>query len=76
MPVLDLVGIPEIAEMLGVARRSAWRYVRRPGFPEPVARVQSKSLWDRVSVQRWAQTALPIPRGRPKAHDSSSERGA
>ena len=76
MPVLDLIGVPEIAEIFGVTRRTAWRYVQRPEFPKPAARVRRKSLWDRSAVEAWAQTALPIPRGRPKAHDPSSERGA
>ena len=57
---LDLVGVPEIAEMLGVSRPSVWRYVRRNDFPQPEAQVSGKRLWKRVTVQRWAKRTLPL----------------
>jgi hypothetical protein len=41
---LDLLGVPEIAEMLGVSRPSVWRYVRRDDFPEPDARYETRTL--------------------------------
>lgn len=64
---LDLVGVPEIAEMLGVSRPSVWRYVRRDDFPDPDAQVRGKRLWKRASVERWAKRTLPLkfdPRSR------------
>jgi predicted DNA-binding transcriptional regulator AlpA len=67
---LDLVGVPEIAEMLGVSRPSVWRYVRRDDFPEPDARVSGKRLWKRVTVERWAKKTLPLkfdPRSKPSS---------
>jgi predicted DNA-binding transcriptional regulator AlpA len=60
MSPLDLVGVPEIAEMLGVSRPSVWRYVRRDDFPEPEAQVSGKRLWKRATVQRWAKQTLPL----------------
>ena len=57
---LDLVGVPEIAEMLGVSRPSVWRYVRRDDFPEPDAQVSGKRLWKRATVERWAKKTLPL----------------
>jgi predicted DNA-binding transcriptional regulator AlpA len=60
MGSLDLVGVPEIAEMLGVSRPSVWRYVRRDDFPEPDAQVSGKRLWKRVTVERWAKKTLPL----------------
>jgi predicted DNA-binding transcriptional regulator AlpA len=59
MPV-DLVGAPEIAEMLGVSRPSVWRYVRRDDFPAPEAQVSGKRLWKRSAVERWAHKTLPL----------------
>jgi predicted DNA-binding transcriptional regulator AlpA len=59
-PLLDLVGVPEIAEMLGVSRPSVWRYVRRDDFPAPDAEVSGKRLWKRVTVERWAKRTLPL----------------
>jgi predicted DNA-binding transcriptional regulator AlpA len=60
MSPLDLVGVPEIAEMLGVSRPSVWRYLRRDDFPEPEAQVSGKRLWKRAAVQGWAKRTLPL----------------
>jgi predicted DNA-binding transcriptional regulator AlpA len=57
---LDLVGVPEIAEMLGASRPSVWRYVRRDDFPKPEAQVSGKRLWKRSAVERWAKKTLPL----------------
>jgi len=57
---LDLVGVPEIAEMLHVSRPSVWRYVSRDDFPEPDAQVRGKRLWKRATVERWAKRTLPL----------------
>jgi predicted DNA-binding transcriptional regulator AlpA len=59
--VLDLLGVPEIADLLGVSRRTAWRYVERPHFPEPAAQVSGKRLWQRRAVEKWANKTLPLP---------------
>jgi predicted DNA-binding transcriptional regulator AlpA len=65
---LDLVGAPEIADLLGVTRRSAWRYVGRPDFPAPVAELKGKRLWQRRAVEKWAAKTLPLPLGpRPRS---------
>jgi predicted DNA-binding transcriptional regulator AlpA len=60
--VLDLVGVPEIAEMLNASRRTAWRYVERDDFPEPAAKVSGKRLWKRRDIERWAKRTLPLPK--------------
>ena len=60
MSPLDLVGVPEIAEQLGVDRRTAWRYINRDDFPEPDAQVSGKRLWKRAAVERWAKKTLPL----------------
>jgi predicted DNA-binding transcriptional regulator AlpA len=60
VPELDLVGVPEIAEMLGVTRRTAWRYVQRADFPKPVVALRGKRMWKRAAVLRWAKRTLPL----------------
>ena len=62
MALLDLVGAPEIADMLEVTRRTAWRYIARSDFPEPVAEVSATRLWKRADVARWARRTLPLDR--------------
>jgi predicted DNA-binding transcriptional regulator AlpA len=64
-PLLDLVGPTEIAEILGVNRRTVFRYVARPGFPEPAGRVGRTTVWKRERVERWAKEYLPLRKGRP-----------
>jgi predicted DNA-binding transcriptional regulator AlpA len=56
----DLVGVPEIAELLGVHRRTAFRYVQRSDFPAPVVEVRGKRMWRRSAVLKWAKRTLPL----------------
>jgi hypothetical protein len=68
---VDLVGVPEIAERLGVPRRSVitWRYThrRRPPkppwqpFPEPRLVVSGRPVWDWAEVERWAKMTGRLP---------------
>jgi predicted DNA-binding transcriptional regulator AlpA len=67
---LDLVGVPEIAEMLGATRRTVWRYVSRPEFPDPAAEVNRKRLWERGAVMEWARATLPLPYDRRRKKTS------
>ena len=55
MSPLDLVGVPEMAKMLGVSRPTVWRYLRREDFPDPDAQVSGKRLWKRATVERWGK---------------------
>ena len=55
----EFIGVAEIGQLLGVARNSAWRYTRRPGFPEPVSRPASGPIWRRLDVEAWAAENLP-----------------
>jgi predicted DNA-binding transcriptional regulator AlpA len=62
----DLLGFAEIVEFLGVAERSAARYVSRPDFPDPFVRLAAGPVWLRADVNRWAKKHLPLPRGAPR----------
>ena len=63
----ELAGLAEVAEMLGVHRRSAQRYIARPDFPEPVGRLAGGRVWSRADVEEWGRQHLPLPRpGRPR----------
>lgn len=63
----EFIGIAEIARALGVARNSAWRYTRRPGFPAPVSRLAAGPIWRTLDVEKWAAENLPLKRGRPRS---------
>lgn len=50
---LDLVGVPEIAEMLGVSRQYAYRLIARDDFPEPDGETSAGRVWLRMRVEKW-----------------------
>jgi predicted DNA-binding transcriptional regulator AlpA len=52
---LRLAGLAEVAELLGVSRRTASRYTTRPDFPSPVSRLRSGPVWLEKDVRAWAQ---------------------
>jgi predicted DNA-binding transcriptional regulator AlpA len=63
----ELVGMEEIAELLGVAKVTAKRYGARDDFPEPLAVLAGGRVWRREDVLAWAERTLPLPRpGRPR----------
>ena len=62
----DLVGVPEIADRLGVKRLQVvhnWRY-RHPDFPDPVLELRQGLIWYWPDVEDWAARTgrLPEPR--------------
>ena len=53
---LDLVGVAEIAEMLGVSRQRVDAITRtHSDFPKPVAELASGRIWMRRDVLTWAR---------------------
>ena len=51
---LDLVGVAEIAGMLGVSRQRIHAIIKTdPTFPEPVAALSAGKVWLRPDVVRW-----------------------
>lgn len=52
--VHHLVGTAEIATMLGgLSRQRVHQLTSSPGFPEPVARLQAATIWERAAVEAW-----------------------
>jgi predicted DNA-binding transcriptional regulator AlpA len=49
-----IVGVAEIAELLGVSRQRVDQLTRRADFPPAVAELASGRLWVRGQVERWA----------------------
>jgi predicted DNA-binding transcriptional regulator AlpA len=50
---MSVVGVSEIAEMLGVSRQRAHTLTGRAGFPAPVVRLKMGAVWTRRDVERW-----------------------
>jgi prophage regulatory protein len=72
----DLVGPSEIAELLGVTRRTAARYMKRPDFPKPLGRIAASPIWRHRDVEKWGEEHLPLPTGRPRRKHEPTETGA
>jgi predicted DNA-binding transcriptional regulator AlpA len=58
-----LVGVQEIAKMLGITRQRVDRITRtHDDFPAPAAELASGRIWKRVDVERWARKTGRLPR--------------
>jgi predicted DNA-binding transcriptional regulator AlpA len=62
---LKLAGLAEVAEVLGVSKRTAARYATRADFPEPVARLRAGPVWLEEDVLAWARSEPPARPGKP-----------
>jgi predicted DNA-binding transcriptional regulator AlpA len=70
VPAADLVALAEIAELLGVTKRTVQRYMDRGDFPEPLGRLAGGRVWLRRDVEQWAQRTLPLSIGRPRKENN------
>ena len=65
----ELVGVAEIADILGVSRQRASELQTRAGFPAPIAVLRSGPVWARPSLNRFIEGWARTP-GRPRRDDS------
>jgi predicted DNA-binding transcriptional regulator AlpA len=50
----DLVGVHEIAQLLGVSRQRVDQIVHSDDtFPQPVAEIAAGRIWNRSEIERW-----------------------
>ena len=55
---LDLVGVAEVAAMLGLTTQRIDQLARRdPDFPAPVAELAAGRIWSRADIVTWARNA-------------------
>jgi predicted DNA-binding transcriptional regulator AlpA len=64
----ELAGFTEIAEILGVHKRTVQRYIARDDFPEPIGRLARGRVWRREDIEKWGADR-PKP-GRPRKEPS------
>jgi len=50
-----LVGITEIAQMLGVSRQRVGQLAKSDGFPTPAVTLAAGPVWDRSAIEKWAR---------------------
>lgn len=59
---VDLIGVTQIAELLGITRAGAHKLIEREStFPEPVAVIANRRVWDRDAVAKWHQQTYLRP---------------
>jgi hypothetical protein len=61
----DLVGVAEIARLIGVTKQRVSELAGRAGFPRPVASLASGPVWLRPHVSRFVESWSRRP-GRPR----------
>ncbi len=65
LPHPVLVGVSEIAALLGTTRNRAWQVTRKPDFPQPLALLAGGPVWAVSMVSRfldeWRRRPGPIP---------------
>lgn len=64
----DLLGVSELAGLLGVTRQRASALAKGPTFPKPVATLHSGPVWTKPSVGRFVES-WPRKAGRPSKAD-------
>lgn len=52
---MNLAGLHEVAEMLGVSRQRADQLVRQRDFPKPVAELRGGRIWRVGDIEKWKE---------------------
>jgi predicted DNA-binding transcriptional regulator AlpA len=68
---LRLVGLAEVAAMLGVTKRTALRNSRRADFPAPLAELAMGPVWDADDVEEWDDRRPSVRPGRRPGQKAS-----
>ncbi len=62
---MDVVGVPEIAEMLGVSRQRVYQLMETyDDFPDPIATLAVGRIWSRAAVEEWNRMYGERPSGK------------
>ena len=62
--MLDLVGVAEVAAMMGVSRQRVHEVIRSDAdFPEPVADLAAGRIWQRRDVEAWMKARQRAEKG-------------
>ena len=52
-----LVGLTEIADMLGLSRQRVHQLTQQdPNFPSPTATLSAGLIWERRAIEEWARS--------------------
>lgn len=48
-----LVGVAEVAEILGVSPQRVHQLRKREDFPAPLVKLAAGYVWERVAIEQW-----------------------
>jgi predicted DNA-binding transcriptional regulator AlpA len=56
MQIGDLMTAEQVADLLGIQRRSVYHFARYlDGFPRPSMKLGRTPLWDRKAIEEWRE---------------------
>lgn len=61
LSAVELVGVAEVATMLGLTRQRVNQLSRQEGFPEPLAVLSAGKVWKRADIEKWAKRTGRMP---------------
>lgn len=73
---LELAGVYEVAEEIGVSRQRVYVLAQTYGFPKPLAVLRSGSVWDLSEIRRWRNEMRPESNATPRVPDRDPDRPA
>lgn len=56
-----LMGVTEIAQLLGVTRQRVHQLRQLDDFPEPTATLAAGAIWLRADIEAWARETGRLP---------------
>jgi predicted DNA-binding transcriptional regulator AlpA len=64
MRIMDVVGVPEIAQILGVTRQRVYQLIEAyDDFPDPIATLAVGRIWSQAAVEEWNRLHGDRPTG-------------
>ncbi len=62
---MDVVGAPEVAQLLGVSRQRVYQLIESyEDFPAPLARLAVGRIWSRAAIEEWNRVHDDRPTGK------------
>jgi predicted DNA-binding transcriptional regulator AlpA len=49
----DVIGVTEVAEIMGVSKQRASELTKRANFPQPIARLALGPVWPKRNIEAW-----------------------
>lgn len=71
--IVEIMGVAEIAALLGISRQRVHQLSASEGFPAPYAQLQAGTFWRRSDILAWMRTTGRTPRVRERKPPDDDE---